>query len=257
MKKFLFKILFIVIVVLLSGPVNEKINLYIEDKHIEESKPTQEERLNFQNLVNDNTYYYYNNLNETEKEAYVTMYSSFMNFEDSFVLKIESEKLKTVFTAVLYDNPHIFWVANDYQYVENNTSVTFTPNYRQTQAEAQQITTLLNKKIDEIVSFANTLKTEYEKELFIHDYICENTVYLYKSRTVNYYSSFPVDFSSTDEKDMTGTFLNMENYHLHGEMGTVNYEQSDIRKWLNSSKKRISPAPTVVDTNLPTLRSSI
>ncbi len=177
MKKFLFKILFIVIIVLLSGPVNEKINLYIEDKHIEESKPTQEERLDFQNLVNDNTYYYYNNLNETEKEAYVTMYSSFMNFEDSFVLKIEGEKLKTVFTAVLYDNPHIFWVANDYQYVENNTSVTFTPNYRQTQAEAQQITILLNRKIDEIVSHANTLKTEYEKELFIHDYICENTIY--------------------------------------------------------------------------------
>ena len=66
--------------------------------------------------------------------------------------------------------------------------------------------------------------------------ICENTVYLYKSRMENYYSSFGIDFSSAVEEDMVGTFLNQENYHIHGEMGTVNYEQSDIRKWLNSSE---------------------
>ena len=177
MKKFLFKLLLIVIVVLLSGPVYDEVNLLMEDKQIEDSKPTQEERLEFQTLVNDNTYYYYNNLSETEKEAYVTMYSSFMDFEESFVMEIDGEKLKTVFTAVLYDNPHIFWVANDYQYVENDKSVTFTPNYRKNQTEAQQITTLLNSKVDEIVSYAGVLKTDYEKELYIHDYICENTVY--------------------------------------------------------------------------------
>jgi transglutaminase/protease-like cytokinesis protein 3 len=100
-----------------------------------------------------------------------------MNFEDSVVIEIDGKKLKTIFTAVLYDNPHIFWVDNDYQYIENKASVSFTPSYRNSLAEAQQITTLLNRKVEEIVTYANTFNTDYEKELYVHNYICENTVY--------------------------------------------------------------------------------
>lgn len=66
--------------------------------------------------------------------------------------------------------------------------------------------------------------------------ISENTVYLYRKRTENYYSSFAVDFTSSNEEDMTGTFLNQENYHIHNELGSVNYKDSDIRKWLNTSE---------------------
>ena len=177
MKKFLLKLLLIVLIVSLSGPITEKVNIYLEEKKIEESKPTQEERLNFVELLNDNTYYYFNSLDEKEKEAYITMYSSFMNFEETFVMEIKGESLKTVFTAVLYDNPHIFWVDNEYQYLVNEKSVSFTPNYRNTSAEAQVILTQLNEKISDIIAEADKLKTDYEKELYIHDYICNNTVY--------------------------------------------------------------------------------
>ena len=128
MKKFLIKLLVLVIVISLAGPVTEKINIIIEEKQIEESKPTQEERLDFLKLLGDNTYYYFNNLDEKEKEAYITMYSSFMNFEESVVMEIDGDSLKTVFTSVLYDNPHIFWVDNEYQYIENENSLSFTPN---------------------------------------------------------------------------------------------------------------------------------
>ena len=177
MKKFLIRLLVLVIVISLAGPVTEKINIIIEEKQIEKSKPTQEERLDFLKLLGDNTYYYFNNLDEKEKEAYITMYSSFMNFEETFVMEIDDDSLKTVFTSVLYDNPHIFWVDNEYQYIENENSLSFTPNYRNTPAEANVILTQLNEKINEIVTEANKLNTAYEKELYIHDYICENTAY--------------------------------------------------------------------------------
>lgn len=177
MKKFLSWFIMLIVIVLLTGPVTEFANIVYEQKKIEESKPTQQERFDFQKLLSDNTYYYYNNLNDIEKEAYVTMYASFMNFDDSFVMEIDGENLKSVFTAVLYDNPHIFWVDNDYQYSENEKSVSFTPNYRNSSIEAQQLTIELNNKINEIVSYANNFNTEYEKELYIHNYICENTVY--------------------------------------------------------------------------------
>ena len=177
MKKILSWFIMLIVIVLLTGPVTEFANVVYEQKKIEESKPTQQERLDFQKLLSDNTYYYYNNLNDIEKEAYVTMYSSFMSFDDSFVMEIDGENLKYVFTAVLYDNPHIFWVDNDYQYSENEKSVLFTPSYRNSTVEAQQLTIELNNKINEIVSYANNFNTEYEKELYIHNYICENTVY--------------------------------------------------------------------------------
>jgi hypothetical protein len=177
MKKILSWVIILVVVSLLTEPVMGTVNTIIEQNKIDDCKPSQQERLDFQALLNDNTYFYYNNLNDREKEAYVTMYSSFMNFEDSVVMEIDGKALKSVFTAVLYDNPHIFWIANDYQYIENNASVTFTPSYRKTSAEAQQITTLLNARVDKIITYANTLSTDYEKELYIHNYICENTAY--------------------------------------------------------------------------------
>lgn len=177
MKKLISWLIFIVALVVLSGPVTNLVGTVVENREIEESKPTQQELLDFQNALNDNTYYYYNNLDDTEKQAYVTMYSSFMRFDESFVIELSEDNLKSVFTAVLYDNPHIFWVDNNYKYIENEKSVTFTPNYRESQNDAQMKTLHLNNKIDEIISYANKLNTEYEKELFIHDYVCENTIY--------------------------------------------------------------------------------
>lgn len=177
MKKLLSWFIMLIILVVVTGPVMDSIQKISEQNKIEESKPTQQERLDFQNLLNDNTYYYYNSLNGIEKEAYITMYSSFMAFDDTFVMEIDGDKLKSVFTAVLYDNPHIFWVDNDYQYLENDMSVSFTPNYRNSSTEAQMITMQLNSKIDEIVTYVNTLNTDYEKELYIHDYVCKNIIY--------------------------------------------------------------------------------
>ncbi len=66
--------------------------------------------------------------------------------------------------------------------------------------------------------------------------ISQNKVYLYRTKTENYYKSFDVDLSSENEEDMSGTLLEQENYHIHTDMGNVNYEQSDIRKWLNSAE---------------------
>lgn len=177
MKKLLSWLVLLLIIIALIGPVTDSINIIKEQIDIEDSKPTQQQRLDFKSLLNDKTYYYYNNLNDSEKDAYITMYYSFMSFDDSFVMEIDVDNLKSVFIAVLYDNPQIFWVDNDYKYVENHKSVLFTPNYRYTEKDAQEKAFQLNNKVNEIVSYVNTLGTDYDKELYIHDYICENTVY--------------------------------------------------------------------------------
>lgn len=148
-----------------------------EEKLIEEDLPSAQEISDFQVLLNDNTYYYYNQLDDSDKEIYLTLYSSFMRFDDAVTTPAEEASLKDLFKAVLYDNPHIFWVEHDFEYVINEKSVKFIPHYRYNEAESKAIIAQLDSKINHIVDIADEYVTDYEKELYIHDYICENSVY--------------------------------------------------------------------------------
>lgn len=148
-----------------------------EEKLIKEDLPSTQEISDFQILLKDNTYYYYNQLDDDDKEIYLTLYSSFMRFDDAVTTPAEESSLKDLFKAVLYDNPHIFWIEHDFEYVINENSVKFIPHYRYNEAESKTISNQLESKINRIVDIADDYTTDYEKELYVHDYICENTIY--------------------------------------------------------------------------------
>ncbi len=159
---------------------------------VNDSKPTAQELEEFREYVVKDTYFYYNRLNTQEKEAYEVMYTSFMSFDESFTMDIPLSRLSNILSAVLYDNPHIFWVGFDYEYVENENTIDFYPAYILSENEADTLSLQLENKIDEIVSGIDYLLSDYEKELYIHDYICENTTYdksTYKTNGHTAYSS--------------------------------------------------------------------
>ena len=154
--------------------------LYVDDKEekmIIADLPSAQEKSDFQAMLNDNTYYYYNNLDDSDKGIYLTLYSSFMRFDDSVTIPAEESSLKDIFKAVLYDNPHIFWIEHDFEYVINENSVKFIPHYRYNESESKVIKSQIDSKINYIVNVADDFSTDYEKELYIHDYICDNTIY--------------------------------------------------------------------------------
>ncbi len=169
-------ILFLIILTFIL-PIDSTIGRIKEFNDLNSSKPSEQEITQFKQLVNSNTYFYYNNLDASLKDAYLIMYSSFMSFDDSFSISVTADDVSKIFTAVLYDNPHIFWVSNNYKYIENENSVTFNPQYRLRKQEADEISQKLNQKIDEILSATENLNSVYDIELYIHDYVCENTVY--------------------------------------------------------------------------------
>ena len=169
-------LIFVALVAVIS-PLETVVGSIQEQNNINDSKPNEQELVEFNKLLEENTYHYYNSLNETQKDAYEVMYTSFMSFEDSFSICTTADEANDIFVAVLYDNPHIFWVSNNYKYVENTSSITFNPEYRLTETESNEISQKLNKKVNEIVSSIETSSSEYEKELYIHNYVCENTVY--------------------------------------------------------------------------------
>ena len=140
---------------------------YIDDKEekmIIADLPSAQEKSDFQVLLNDNTYYYYNHLNDGDKEIYLALYSSFMRFDDAVTTPADESSLKDIFKAVLYDNPHIFWVEHDFEYVINENSVKFIPHYRYNESESEVIKSQIDSKINYIINMADDYSTEFEKE---------------------------------------------------------------------------------------------
>ncbi len=167
----------------------DKINEHIA---VNNSKPTSKELEEFKAYVDEDTYFYYNGLNTQEKEAYEIMYTSFISFDKSFTMEISVSRLSNILSAVLYDNPHIFWVDFDYEYIENENTIEFYPVYTLSKSDADSLSIKLENKIGEIVSDMDLSLSDYEKELYIHDYVCENTAYdesTYKTNGHTAYSS--------------------------------------------------------------------
>ena len=121
--------------------------------------------------------YYYNQLSNENKTAYIELYSAIKNFEDVCQLVTDSDSVSDVFKAILYDNPEIFWIKNDYKYYVYGKKVFFKPNYSYSEDEVLIYTSQLNSKVNEILNQANSAVTDYDKELFFHDYLCKNIIY--------------------------------------------------------------------------------
>lgn len=64
--------------------------------------------------------------------------------------------------------------------------------------------------------------------------INNNTVLIYADRYSQPHKSIRFDSSSDTPEGMEGTELINTNYKLHNDMGTMNYAESDIRRWLNA-----------------------
>lgn len=123
------------------------------------------------------TCYYYKSLSAEQQKAYRLLYTAFKAFDENCTLPVPEEEVKAVWTAVLYDNPEIFWIRNDYEFIDFEKAVQLSPHYSMTKDEADRISKELEASVEELAGNAQELTGDYEKELYFHDYICENTVY--------------------------------------------------------------------------------
>ncbi len=137
----------------------------------------------------------YNALSGRQKKIYKVFYSAAIGMTDGFFRVSESyDEVKTdialAYTALLRDHAEIFWLPNQYLVSElgnvfyNETVVAFNysgnekkVSYAVTKEERDTMKEALDKKVDEILLKAEDFETEYEKEKFFNDYICENTEY--------------------------------------------------------------------------------
>lgn len=132
---------------------------------------------------------YYNHLTKAQQQIYRYMKTAAQEmqvglFSIGAVASGENRftDINIAFRALTADNPQIFWLPSSYimspdgsamafSYGERGVDYTHTPQEKRT-AEIQLTTTVNN-----LAAQANTLKSRYEKELFFHDWLCQNVKY--------------------------------------------------------------------------------
>lgn len=122
--------------------------------------------------------YYYSKMNSDDKKAYKLIYDALQRHEPSVEVQwITDESLLKVFEAINLDNPHLFFV--------DFSSITWYDLIGKTTVELSYLydkskTTTLTQRVNEIcnkVLLKVTGKTDFEKEVSLHDILVRNVLY--------------------------------------------------------------------------------
>ena len=133
----------------------------------------------------------YDMLSDLEKNIYTRLYHSVLNGEDECVIQnvIVSQyqnALPKAINAFLYENPEFFYfnggysctkMQTQYGYAETITIRLDKYSFCATPSQQEVMSYNLNRTADAIAEKASKLPTDYEKVLYVHDYIVKNTNY--------------------------------------------------------------------------------
>ena len=122
--------------------------------------------------------YYYTKMSKPQQAVYYAIYQGLMALSDSFqVPKLEGRELSDVFFQLRLDHPEIFWAEGfHYRYYQDSASITFLPEYIFEKGKIKEHQKALKARVEKLVRPAMKL-SEWEKEKYVHDFICENVHY--------------------------------------------------------------------------------
>lgn len=98
------------------------------------------------------------------------------------------------FRALSADNPQLFWLPNSYILSPDGSSLAFSyaakgADYLMSAEQKRQAQIRLTATLNSLVSQANKLSSRFEKELFFHDWLCQNVTYR-DDGTENIYTAY-------------------------------------------------------------------
>lgn len=122
--------------------------------------------------------YSYNELNQNERNIYnVIMQSIYSMPEKIEVPPLEDGDLLKIFEAISYDNPDLFCLGLTSTLQREGQKIFFVPDYIMTYEEySMKLSNAKNIALT-IAQQAKAYPTQYEQELFVHDYIINHCTY--------------------------------------------------------------------------------
>ena len=122
--------------------------------------------------------YYYNHMNKAQQAAYHSILSGVKNLADEFQIPaLEGEELYNVFFQMRLDHPEIFWMSSyKYRYYKDSPNLIFIPEYLFDKKKICEHQKAMTARVEKLIRPAQKL-SEWEKEKYVHDFICENIRY--------------------------------------------------------------------------------
>ena len=150
-----------------------------QDTSSEETQNGEEPFVDIQSEVYD---YCYNQLNKTQKNMYNKILGAMRNMQtDRVFLTYDgtdiSENINLAYTAVSVDHPEIFWTSREYQiYTLNNEEFYISIKYDIDETTRDAQVAALEARVEKLLAQTEGM-SDFEKEVFFHDYLCNNIVY--------------------------------------------------------------------------------
>ena len=122
--------------------------------------------------------YYYNHMNKTQQAVYHSILAGVKKFADEIQVPVLlAEELYDVFFQMRLDHPEIFWVTSfKYRYYKDSPNLIFIPEYLFEKNKILEHQKAMAARVEKLIRPAQKL-SEWEKEKYVHDFICENVRY--------------------------------------------------------------------------------
>lgn len=179
MKKF-FSFLFCIIFLFISVAALSVIKKYIDnpdENHVAtiiETEPPQEIT-----DIGSPYKFYYNQLSDIEKHAYNDILSEIYSMPESIgIPRINVEQLDNVFSALLRDNPDLFFVGRKCTLLTEVFRTSCIIEYIFEKDEYEERKAELDKVCNDVISSLSAPDDDWQTELEIHDYIVDNCKYM-------------------------------------------------------------------------------
>ncbi len=122
--------------------------------------------------------YYFSHMDKHRQAVYQAMLKGVQNLEEEFLVPYSGAgQLYDVFFQMRLDHPEIFWVpAYRYRRYTDSPNAILVPEYLFDKGKVREHQKMMTSRMEKLARPAEML-TEWEKELYIHDFICRNVRY--------------------------------------------------------------------------------
>lgn len=130
---------------------------------------------------NDAEHFYYQRLSQNGKIAYTLLMEQLKEHPEKIEIpQVSDTEYDKMIEAISYDNPDMLCLPRQTRFVQKGAHAYVEPQYEHEAQQCDVKTKELQRKVEEICKEASSFISDYQKELFFHDYICENVCYVDK-----------------------------------------------------------------------------
>lgn len=122
--------------------------------------------------------YYYSHMNKIQQSAYQAMTTGLTALEPSFpVPRLDNRELTDIFFKLRLDQPEIFYaVSFQYRTYPDSSNIQMIPEYLFDKSKIKEHQKAMKTRVEKLIRPAQSF-SEWDKELYVHDFICSQVRY--------------------------------------------------------------------------------